>query len=138
MTQVAATASEPMQGTAAPVTRQIRVRVERDAVLDFQRATHVPANETQVPLTFSLCFLALPEVRNLIETMIGGKGFVPVHEGQSFNMMRSLKIAADYDLSLALSRSEKPPRLTIRALIATQEGLPCVEIETILRIIAAP
>jgi hypothetical protein len=138
MTQVAATASEPTKGTAAPVTRQIRVRVERDAVLDFQRATQVPADETQVPLTFSLCFLALPEIRSLIETMIGGKGFVPVHEGQSFNVMQSLKIAADYDLSVSFSRSEKPPRLTLRALIATPQGAPCVEIETILRIVETP
>jgi hypothetical protein len=138
MTQAAATASEPMRAEGAPVTRHIRVRVDRDAVLAFQRATNVPASETHVPLTFAFCFLALPEIRGLIETMIGGKDFVPVHEAQSFNVLRNLEIAGDYDLSVALSRSEKPPRLNIRAHVATCEGLPCVEIETSLRIVAAP
>ena len=88
-----------------------------------------------VPLTFPVCWLALPAIRGLISRSIGGEGFVFVHEAQSFAYERELQIDADYVLAVEARRTAKPPRLTLKIAIATGQGEICARIETVLRIV---
>jgi hypothetical protein len=114
--------------------RRMKVRADREAVFAFQRATCGSVKENHVPLTFPVYWLALPDVRGMLEALLG-KGFFPVHEAQSFNYLQSLVLDADYELDVELSRSQKPPRLTLNATVMTSDGAPCVRIETVLRLV---
>ncbi len=100
----------------------IGVRTDRAEVAGFLRETGGARTGGFVPLTFPVRWLALPAVRGLILQLIGGQGFLPVHEAQSFAYERELQIDADYVLAVESRRTEKPPRLTLKMAIATGQG----------------
>lgn len=115
--------------------RTLNVRVDRDAVVEFRCATEGSAADPHVPRTYPVSWLAHPEVRDMIDSMLGGKGIVPVHEAQSFEYEQALEIGADYSLGVEMARTRAPPRLTVTATVTTLEGKPCVRIETVLRLV---
>ena len=124
------------EGAATSVlARTFNVRVDRDAVIEFRRATGEAVADPHVPLTYPVCWLALREVRAMIDSMLGDENIVPVHEAQSFEYEQALEIGADYSLGLEMARTDTPPRLTVTATVATPEGKPCVRIETVLRLV---
>lgn len=130
----AALAIEP--GREAPaILSPIRVRPERSEVAGFLRETGGAGPADFVPLTFPFRWLALPAIRRAILQAIGGDGFLPVHEAQSFDYERPLRIETDYGLAVEIERSENPPRLTLKMAVSTLEGEMCVHLETILRIV---
>jgi hypothetical protein len=89
-----------------------------------------------VPLTFPCRWLALPALRGLILQLIGGQGFLPVHEAQSFAYEHELRIETDYVLAVEARRTAKPPRLTLKMAVSTGQGEICAHLETVLRIVA--
>lgn len=113
----------------------IRVRTDRSEVAGFLRETGGARTGGFVPLTFPVRWLALPAVRGLILQLIGGQGFLPVHEGQSFAYEQELRIETDYVLAIEARRTAKPPRLTLKMAIATGQGEICGRSETVLRIL---
>jgi hypothetical protein len=112
----------------------IQVRTERDEVEGFLRETG-GATGGFVPLTFPIRWLALPAVRGLISQLIGGQGFLPVHEAQSFSYEHELRIETDYVLAIEARRTPRPPRLTLKMAITTGQGKICARSETVLRIV---
>jgi hypothetical protein len=112
----------------------IRVRTDRSEVAGFLREIGGTTGGF-VPLTFPVSWLALPAVRGLILQLIGGQGFLPVHEGQSFAYEQELRIETDYVLAIEARRTAKPPRLTLKMTIATEQGEICGRSETVLRIL---
>jgi hypothetical protein len=112
----------------------IQVRTERDEVEGFLRETG-GATGGFVPLTFPIRWLALPAVRGLILQLIGGQGFLPVHEVQSFAYEHELRIETDYVLAIEARRTARPPRLILKMAIATRPGEICGRSETFLRIV---
>ena len=134
--QAGAAALAPEPGGNAPVRLPaIRVRTERSEVTGFLYETGGAGTGDFVPLTFPFRWLALPAIRRAILQLIGGDGFLPVHEAQSFAYERSLRIETDYVLAIDIERSENPPRLTLKTAVSTVEGEMCVRLETILRIV---
>ena len=87
-----------------------------------------------VPLTFPFRWLAHPAIRGLILQLIGGRGFLPVHEAQSFAYEHELQIETDYVLAVEARRTAKPPRLTLKIAVSSQRGI-CAHLETVLRIV---
>jgi hypothetical protein len=128
----AALAPEPTED--APLRLPpIRVRTGAGEVAGFLRETGGDRPGGFVPLTFPVRWLALPAVRGLILQLIGGQGFLPVHEAQSFAYERELRIETDYVLAVEARR--KPPRLTLRMAVSTGQGEICGHLETVLRIV---
>ena len=113
----------------------IRVRTDRAEVAGFLRETGGARKGGFVPLTFPVRWLALPAVRGLILQLIGGQGFLPVHEGQSFAYEHELRIETDYVLAIEARRTAPPPRLTLKMAISTGQGEICAHLETVLRIV---
>ena len=113
----------------------IRVRTGASEVAGFLRETGGAGTGGFVPLTFPICWLELPAVRGLILQLIGGQGFLPVHEGQSFAYEHELRIETDYVLAVEARRAAKPPRLILRMAVSTGQGEICAHLETVLRIV---
>jgi hypothetical protein len=126
----------PEPSADAPVRLPpIRVRTGAGEVAGFLRETGGPRNGGFVPLTFPFRWLALPAIRGLILQLIGGDGFLPVHEAQSFAYERELRVEADYVVSVEVRRTAKPPRLTLKMAVSTGQGEICAQLETVLRIV---
>ena len=113
----------------------IRVRTDRGEVAGFLRETGGARTDGFVPLTFPVRWLAHPAVRGLILQLIGGDGFLPVQEGQTFAYEHELRIETDYVLAVEARRTAKPPRLTLKIAVSTGQGEFCARIETVLRIV---
>lgn len=113
----------------------IRVRTDKGEVTEFSHATGGARTGGFVPLTFPVRWLALPSVRGMILQLIGGQGFLPVHEGQSFEYEHELRLETDYILAIEARRTAKPPRLILKMAIATRQGEICGRSETLLRIV---
>lgn len=113
----------------------IRVRTDGSEVAGFLRVTGGARTGGFVPLTFPVRWLALPAVRSSILQLIGGQGFLPVHEGQSFAYEHELRIDTDYVLAIEARRTAKPPRLILRMAVSTGQGEICAHLETVLRIV---
>jgi hypothetical protein len=126
----------PEPSADAPVSLPpIRVRTGAGEVAGFLRETGGARNGDFVPLTFPFRWLALPAIRGLILQLIGGDGFLPVHEAQSFAYERELRVEADYVLSVEARHTAKPPRLTLKIAVSTGQGEICAQLETVLRIV---
>jgi hypothetical protein len=123
--------------SADPLIRlpPIRVRTEASEVAGFLRETADARTGDVVPVTFPARWLALPALRGLILQLIGGDGFLPVHEGQSFAYDHELRIETDYILAVEARRTAKPPRVTLKIAISTMQGEICAHLETVLRIV---
>jgi hypothetical protein len=129
-----AAALAPQPSEDAPVRLPpIQVRTGAGEVAGFLRETGGDRPGGFVPLTFPVRWLALPAVRGLILQLIGGQGFLPVHEAQSFAYERELRIETDYVLAVEARR--KPPRLILKMTVSTGQGEICSRIETVLRIV---
>lgn len=113
----------------------IMVRTEPDTLANFCRETGALPIEGLVPLTYPFCWLTLPALRPMIRQMIGGDGFVPVHEAQSFAYERRLEIDSDYVIAVELRRAADPPRLFLHAEISTPQGEICGRLDAILRLV---
>lgn len=123
-------------GEVAPVCLPpLLVRTEPDVVAGFSRETGGNQTAGFVPLTFPFCWLTLPQIRGEILHLIGGEGFVPVHEAQSFAYERELNINTDYVLAIELLHDAKPPRLILRMIVSTPSKEVCAHLETVLRIV---
>ena len=128
-----AMAPEPRED--APVRLPpILVRTGASEVAGYLRATGGDLTLGFVPLTFPFRWLALPAVRGLILQLIGGQGFLPVHEAQSFAYEHELRIETDYVLAVEACRTAKPPRLTLKIAVSSQREI-CAHLETVLRIV---
>jgi hypothetical protein len=133
--EASASALAPEQSEGAPLRLPpMPVRVEPHEAAEFSRAAGYEPAGGFVPLTFPIRWLALPAVRALI-LQATGEGFLPVHEAQDFTYLRPLQAGADYSLSVEACRSAKPPRLTVRTAVSTQQDEICVRLETVLRIV---
>jgi hypothetical protein len=136
-------APDPRAAALAPEPRAemlirlppIRVRTGAREVAGFLRATGDARTGGFVPLTFPARWLALPAIRGLIMQLIGGDGFLPVHEGQSFAYEHALRIETDYVLAVEARRTAMPPRLTLHIAVSTGRGEICAHLETVLRIV---
>ena len=129
-----AMAPEPSED--APVRLPpIRVRTGAGEVAGFLRETRGARTLGFVPLTFPVRWLTLPAIRGLILQLIGGQGFLPVHEGQSFAYEHELRIETDYVLAVEARRTAKPPRLTLKMAVSTSQREICAHLETVLRIV---
>jgi hypothetical protein len=125
-----------MKAADAPIRLPpIRVRTGASEVAGFLRVTADARTGGVVPVTFPACWLALPALRGLILQLIGGDGFLPVHEGQSFAYEHELRIETDYVLAVEARRTAKPPRLTLKIAVSTGQGEICAHFETVLRIV---
>jgi len=113
----------------------IRVRTGAGEVARFSRETGGARAGGYVPVTFPACWLALPALRGFIMQLIGGDGFLPVHEGQSFAYEHELRIETDYVLAVEARRTANPPRLTLKMAVSTSQGEICAHLETVLRIV---
>jgi hypothetical protein len=132
--RAAASAPQPSEEALVRLS-PIRVRTRAGEVAGFLRETGGARNGGLVPLTFPIRWLALPAIRGLILQSIGGDGFLPVHEAQSFAYERKLRVEADYVLSVEARRTAKPPRLTLKMDVSTSQGEICAQLETELRIV---
>ena len=129
-----AMAPEPRED--APVRLPpILVRTGASEVAEYLRATGGDLTLGFVPLTFPFRWLAHPAIRGLILQLIGGQGFLPVHEAQSFAYEHELRIEADYVLAVETRRTAKPPRLSLKMAVSTGQGEICAHLETVLRIV---
>ena len=96
------------QARTAPVRLPaIRVRTEPTRSRLFLRETGGVGTGDFVPLTFPFRWLALPAIRAQILQLIGGDGFLPVHEAQSFAYEQSLRIDTDYVLAVEIEDRRK-------------------------------
>ena len=127
-------APEPSEDTPVRLP-PIRVRTDRGEVAGFLRETGGARTDGFVPLTFPVRWLAHPAVRGLILQLIGGQGFLPIHEGQCFAYEHELRIETDYVLAIEARRTAKPPRLILKMAISTGEGENCARVETVLRVV---
>jgi hypothetical protein len=126
----------PQPGEDAPLRLPaIKVWTERGEVAGFLREAGGTGTGDFVPLTFPFRWLALPAIRGAIMQMLGGDGFLPVHEAQSFAYERSLRLDAGYVLDVEMEGSEKPPRLIVKMAVSSTEGEICARLETVLRIV---
>ncbi|MCI0598881.1 MAG: hypothetical protein L0Y50_09020 [Beijerinckiaceae bacterium] len=113
----------------------VRVRTVQAEVAAFLRETGGFGSSGFVPLTFPFRWLGLPIIRGFIMQAMGGDAFLPIHEAQSFVCERELRIDSDYILAGDMSRTEEPPRLTLRIFISSPGGELCAKMETVLRIV---
>jgi hypothetical protein len=136
-------AHDPRAAALAPETSAdtlihlppIRVRIGGTEVAGFSRETGDARAGGVVPVTFPARWLALPALRGLILQLIGGDGFLPVQEGQTFAYEHELRIETDYVLAVEARRTAKPPRLTLKMAVSTGQGENCAHLETVLRIV---
>jgi hypothetical protein len=110
------------------------VRIEAQASAAFGRATGGRAG--RVPFTFPVRWLAHPDIRAAAARVIGEAEWIPIHESQSFDVRWPLEVAVDYRMRIEMWREANPPRLLLRAEIATDAGEPCLAMEMILRIVS--
>jgi hypothetical protein len=99
----------------------------------FARATGASAG--RMPFTFPVRWLAHPEIRAAAGGLVGETAWVPIHESQSFTYRRGLEADVDYRMRIDMRLEAEPPRLIVRAEIATRAGEACLDMETILRIV---
>lgn len=110
------------------------VRVEAEACAAFGRATDGRAG--RLPFTFPVRWLTHPDIRAAAARLIGAAEWVPIHESQSFEVRRPLETAVDYRMRIEMWREAMPPRLLLRAEVATDADEPCLVMEMILRIVS--
>ncbi len=117
-----------------------KVATQREEVAAFARETgwFVDADqEIAVPHTFPMRWLSLPAIHDALAARLDEAGGIAVHEAQSFAYARQLAADRDYVMEAGLEQQANPPRLVLHVKIATPDGVPCLEIETVLRIISA-
>ncbi len=138
-----AAAAVPEGGGALAASLEVDVRTDPARVAAFRAVASGCAGAGQdpaaggpaVPLTYPFCWITLPEVRPVLERMIGSGGVVPVHEAQSFDYAAPLALDAAYRVAFAFERRSGPDRLIVKAAVSTPGGAVCARFETVLRLV---
>jgi hypothetical protein len=119
-----------------------RVSTAREEIEAFQRETgwleiNDAAQPIQVPHTFPMRWLTLPELRTVFEAELKKTGGVAFHESQSFTYESPLDADQDYLMTTDVAHQKNPERLVARTYVVTTRDEPRLQMETILRIITA-
>ena len=101
----------------------------------FRAATGAADAGDRLPLTFSMRWLAQPEVRAALLAAVPEADLLPVHESQSFEVSRDLRVGQPYVLKLAARREADPARLIVEGVVEDADGIACVRLETVLRLV---
>src|SRR3954451_25082168 len=109
-----------------------RVRTERMRIEAYRRSTG--ARGEDVPAAFPICWLAEPEIRTAIEQACGNR--LPLHEGQSFEYKRPLRLAGEYSLAVSLNEQADPARLVLTCDVTSLAGEAHLKMQTLLRLLA--
>jgi hypothetical protein len=109
-----------------------RVRTERMRIEAYKQS--IGASGEDVPAAFPIAWLAQPEIRAAIEQGCGSR--LPLHEGQSFEYTRALEVDCEYRLTLTLNEEANPARLVLKCEVASPTGESCLNMETLLRLVA--
>jgi hypothetical protein len=129
----------PSAGEAKSTTRDtvsigpLKVHADPAEVEAFAQEISGGATEEGLPFTFPIRWFTHPDIRAAGERLGGSDPWVPIHESQSFDYERPLKIGVDYTMVVEMHREMEPARLILRAEIG--DGAPCLRTEMILRII---
>ena len=100
----------------------------------FRSATGLsPLGGAILPLTFPMRWLAAPDVRGAMIAMVPD-GVALIHEAQTFDYERPLRVGECYALTLLARREADPDRLVLHGSIATGDGAPLARLETVLRL----
>ena len=83
-------------------------------------------------------WLAEPDVRRAILSLVPESDLLPVHEGQSFDYAAPLEPEVAYRLLLSAARSREPERLTVHGTVVDGGGVELARLETVLRLVAVP
>ena len=86
-----------------------------------------------LPLTFPMRWLAAPDVRRAMIAMVPDRVAL-VHEAQTFDYERLLRVGESYALTLLARREVDPDRLVLDGSIAAGDGAPVARLETVLRL----
>ncbi len=111
----------------------LKVRAEVAEVEAFAQEISGDVKEEGLPFTFPIRWFTHPDIRAAGERLGGSEPWVPIHESQTFDYERPLKIGVDYVMVVEMHREMEPARLILRAEIG--DGAPCLRSEMILRII---
>ncbi len=101
----------------------------------FRAATACAQDGDILPSTFPMRWLASPAVRQMLMAAVPELGLVPVHEGQSFDYERPLRVGERYRLTLVSRRETEPARLLVDGRIEDADGAVLAKLETILRLV---
>ena len=104
----------------------------------FREATGLPGGGATLPLSFPMRWLAARDIRVTLAALVGHGEIVLVHESQSFSYGDPLLVDQSYELRLSVRREHAPDRLILDGAITDADGRDCAQVETILRLIAAP
>lgn len=104
----------------------------------FRAATGLPGGGATLPLSFPMRWLAAREIRVALTALVGHGDVVLVHESQSFSYAGPLQVDQSYELRLSMRRERAPDRLILDGAITDADGRDCAQVETILRLVAAP
>ena len=100
----------------------------------FCAATGLAADGRRLPLTFPMRWMASPDVRAALLSLVPERDLVPFHEGQVFAYTAPLFVDTPYALRLEARRETAPDRLIATVAIAADDGTICATLETILRL----
>ncbi len=95
------------------------------------------AQPIPVPHTFPMRWLTAPELWAVLEIKLKRAGGIAVHESQSFSYEIPLDADQDYLMTADIDHQMNPERLIVRASVVTARDEPCLQMETILRIVGA-
>lgn len=96
-----------------------------------------PMQPIQVPHTFPMRWLTVPELWAVLEMKLKKAGGIAIHESQSFTYETPLDADQDYLMTADIDHQMNPERLVVRTLVVTARDEPCLQMETILRIVRA-
>ena len=118
----------------ATILGPFAVMARPQEVAAFRAATGLVDAGDRLPLTFPMRWMASPDVRAALRSLLSEGDLVPVHEGQGFDYAMPLFVGTAYTLRLEARRETAPDRLIVGGTIATEDGLIHAKLETILRL----
>src|SRR5512141_2877373 len=122
-----------MQPDAPRALGPFRLRVDPAQAAAYSRETG--GDGSSAPLSFPAVWLTDPTLFDPVRDLCAALDVVPVHESQSFAYETPLVSGESYDVSVAMRREERPPRLVIDATIAALDGETVAKSETMLRLV---
>ena len=107
------------------------------AIAAYRAATVPAATGPAVPLALTLRWLTMPAVRTALADLLAADE-VMVHEAQKFGCAMPLQPDVTYLMRLHVVRTSDPARVTANASVTTRDGVPVLDIETVLRLVTPP
>lgn len=98
----------------------------------FAAAVGVPMADALA--TFPIVWLSSPEMKAALRAAVG-PDYLPVHESQSFDYARALRVAAAYRLTAVARRESAPERLTVDVDVVEMTGAPVLTMRAVLRLV---